>query len=210
MAHRFVFFDWNGTLLDDLPVTYEAVQKIFWMHHLPAPSREEYRENIDSNFMAFYRARGIPDHVTPEELNSIWREHAIANWNRPTLNPFATKAVAGCRKRGIGTGIMSGEVPDILERRLAQFDIAALFDHVRGGAWPKETAFRETLEALGIDPYEAAYVDDTNEGLQTAKRLGLTTIGFTRGYASPRQIMAADPDFIVDSLSHVPLFLQSA
>lgn len=210
MRHTFVFFDWNGTLLDDLHVTYIAVQKIFQQYNLSTPPLDEYRDEIDSDFMKFYRGKGIPAHVTAAELNAIWRETILAHWERPALHPNAAATIRACRIRNIRTGILSGEIPDLLERRLSQFDIATLFDHVRGGAWPKEAAFHEAFAALGIEPREAAYVDDTKEGLATAKRLGMTAIGFTRGYASPRQIMAADPDFVVDSLAYVPLFLQSA
>ena len=202
-----LLLDWNGTLLNDLPVTYDAVREIFRRHGVPAPTLGAYRNEIDSNFTAFSHARGIHGEVTAKELNDIWQEVVTAHWEEVTLHAGARELLRACLGRSLTLGIVSGEVPIVLARRLEQFAIGHFFSRVRGGAWPKEGAFYETLAALGFLPGEVGYVDDTTEGIRTAKRLGMRTFGFTGGYASPERIRSAEPHHVVASFAELSRLL---
>lgn len=203
-----VLLDWNGTVLDDLHITYEAMREIFRRHGLPAPTMEEYRNEIDSNFPKFYRDHGV--RAAKEELVAIWQEVVTAHWEEAALHEGVPAFLRACLGEGLTLGIVSGEVPQVLMERLEQFKLTHFFSVVRSAAWPKERALIGTLAFLGVRPEEAVYVDDTAEGIRTAKRLGLRAFGFTKGYASPERIRNAEPHHAVSSFAELYCLLTTA
>jgi len=56
---------------------------------------------------------------------------------------------------------------------------------------------------LGINPKQMFYVDDSHDGIKSAKEIGIATIGFTGGYYSKRRIVSAEPDFVIDDLREI-------
>ena len=83
--------------------------------------------------------------------------------------------------------ILSNSPPN-LARWLADWELLDLFDFVfcsgdEGVAKPDPTAFKVTLEGLGVEPEEAVFIDDTETHVDTARRLGLHGITFTSAEA---------------------------
>ena len=58
--------DWNGTLLNDLPLVYRSVCQIFATYGLPAPTLEQYRTEMSQEWMKFYLNYGIPKARRPK------------------------------------------------------------------------------------------------------------------------------------------------
>jgi len=211
MLWQFGFFDWNGTLLDDLEIAYESVKEIFRRFKLQSPTLQEYRTKISSDFSGFYYQNGIPRETTPEELNLIRKEFLETYWCDAKLHDGALGLLQTCAASGLKIGLVSAEVPEILAARLQQFGIKDLFFHAEGGAWPKKDALKRLGEKLELrNGTWAFYVDDTPEGIQAASEAGFTTVGFANGYALPSAIRRARPNFIAHSLSEIARIVQSA
>jgi phosphoglycolate phosphatase len=197
-------FDWNGTLLNDLQtVIYGSITEIFRTYGLKAPSLDTYRNEICSDFMPFYWKYGIPKTVTGEELNKIRKVYLNAHSREIMLQRGARDLIVTCRRADMQTAIVSGEITEVLEDNLRRFRIIGFFDSVRGDARNKEEALIATLDELGTKAEDAFYVDDTFDGLTSAKNVGLDTIGVTIGYGSIERIKAANPTHIVNSLDEL-------
>lgn len=70
-----------------------------------------------------------------------------------------------------------------LERRLAELEVAELFDHVLisaliGVMKPDPTAFKVALQAINALPQEAIFIDASRTHIRAAQMLGLHTILF--------------------------------
>ncbi len=196
-------FDWNGTLLNDLLIAYKAVTAIFQNFNLPVPSLEKYRGIDSEDVMNFYYSNGISRSATLDELNSIYRPVFTAHLHEASLAPHVELVLNQCKRLAIKTVIVSATKQETLKQQAAQFGIDSKFDRLCGGAWKKEPVLRELIEEFKIDPKEAFYVDDTFDCLQAAKRVGVCTIGYIRGYNSFEKVVAANPDHIVDSFFNV-------
>ena len=206
---RLAIYDWNGTLLDDIHTAYGSVCHIFKMvaPDVPPPSLDEYRNEITSDFMNFYWAHGMPRTFTGDMFNAIRTPWYEQHSGSIALNKGARELLSVCKTLGMKNAIVSAS-PEDIEPYLDRYNVRDLFDKIRIRAWPKDGAFRETLDFFGIAPSEAFYLDDTFDGLRIAKKFGLRTIGFTGGYNSRTRMEAAQPDKIVDSLSEVTRLLQ--
>lgn len=207
---KLAILDWNGTCLNDLPVVYKSVVAIFRHYGLEPPTLEQYRREITADYMKFYHKHGIPARVTGSDLKKIRVRVFREYWAKVKLRRDVFPLIRGLRRIKIKTTIVSAEYPSVLAERLAQFKIVSLLDCARAGAWPKDKALREMISRFNLKPDAAFYVDDTFDGIKSAKSVGLTTFGFTKGYNSRRRIQAAKPDFVVNSLKEVLMIIEKS
>lgn len=208
---KLAIFDWNGTLLNDRELAHACVTEIFRQTAptVAPPTLEQYVASITAKFADFYYDHGVPRTVTGEEMNDIRRPHYHENIHLARLQPHATKLLHFCTMSELPIAIVSAS-PDDVETHLFHFGIHELFDRVRLKAWPKDQALRETAEHFDVCFSEAVYIDDTFDGLASARNIGMRTIGFTGGYNSRERIANANPDFIVDSLRDIIDILKSS
>ena len=198
-------FDMNGTLLNDLPVVYESVCEIFRQYGVTTPPTiDQYRNEITSNFIEFYRKYGVSQSAAPADLNKIRKAYLDEHSHRYALHPEAYRALNECQDIGLRLAVVSAAAPGEFEERIKQFDLAGYFETVYGNAQNKKEAFRVVLEKLGVKAEEAFYVDDTYDGIQSAKAMGLATFGTVNGYCTRERIKEAKPDYIISSLLAVP------
>jgi putative hydrolase of the HAD superfamily len=83
--------------------------------------------------------------------------------------------------------------PPGLSQWLADWNVLNFFDVVfcsgdEGIAKPDLRAFELTLERLGLKPNEAAFIDDTSEHVEAARKLGLQGILFTTAEALEKEL----------------------
>lgn len=203
MCFKTAVLDWNGTLLNDLPLVYQSVCRIFRFFDLPAPTLTQYRTEISHNWRKFYTDHGIPESVTADDLNALRSEYFNSHWHDVALHPYALILLQFLKNRNIKTLLVTGEVPDLVRRRLAQFRIEDFFDDCVAGVHNKP----QTLRELKLVPQETFYVDDDPHALCGVKELGFFTIGMTHGYASSKRIRSVKPNFMSSDFSGVIGFL---
>ena len=210
MAWKLVAFDWDGTLVDTTDIAYRAVRTVFARYQLEPPHKEVFLERITSGGMlAFYHERGIPRHVTRQDLNGIWRgvfndpEHR----DRVALRDGAREALLACRNTGAYTSIVSGSVHDIIVAGLANLGVSDFIDHIEAEACGKVEELQRIIYRFSVDPCDVVYVDDTFEGLSAAKAVGAIAIGITGGFTPRARLLEANPDHVISSLHELlPFF----
>jgi phosphoglycolate phosphatase-like HAD superfamily hydrolase len=208
---KLLISDWDGTLLNSLPVYYGAVVQIFQSYGVEPPTLNDYRDNITPDFMQFYWDRGIPRSVTGQDLNLIRSAYFEKNWASVELHPGAKELFLHCQKIGFEVFLTTAEVYEIGKRRLKEFGIRDLIRGWARGGTSRYDDIADILAFCGEEPEETWYVDDTASGLEAAKDLdlGLNTIGFTQGFNSAEKIRSADPDHITNSLFEIPRILST-
>ena len=94
-------------------------------------------------------------------------------------------ALAATFRAGGGKlGLLSNGVPEIVERIRADRDLPSLFDAIVVSfeerlAKPEPEIYRVALDRLGVPAFDALFVDDRAENIETARELGLQTLLFT-------------------------------
>ena len=215
MRFKLALYDWNGTTLNDLDLGYKCMVETFQMLggiERP-PTFAEYRQGLDnSRFADFYYRHGLPRTVSPEEINeflyAFYRKMLKCNALR--LHDGAQSLLLYCRSQGI-PNVMVSASKDNVPRYLSFLGIRDYFHALKlngSNGWHKGIGLKEALEEFGVAPEEAFYLDDTFDGIQSAKQLGIVSVGFTKGFNSEERIRAAGPDHIVHSLFEVIDLLQ--
>jgi HAD superfamily hydrolase (TIGR01509 family) len=199
---RLLVFDNNGTALDDLHLAYASVGMIFQVIGLRGPTKDQFRNEIGAGYMEFYWRHGVPRRYTAEDLNpirSLFYRHRIETAHyRDDLPPL----LRACRKLGILTGMCSAEIPEVLQEYLTRAKLLESFSPglICGGASPSKTPFLVSMaQQHGLAPTECAYVDDTEDGIRSAKEAGYYAIGFnnTTSHNSAERIYSAKPHLVV-------------
>lgn len=191
---RVVVFDFNGTLFDDLHVAYGSVQEIFRTYSIPCPALEQYREEISANYMEFYYNHGFPRTTTGDELNLIRNEFYKTNGGSAKMRPDVRKTIDHLSFLHIHTAIVSAEVSVNLYRQLIRWgNLQRSFDFIKAEAWGdkgKEKALVRVVEVFDVKFDEMIYVDDSVDGLTSAKNVGVIPVAFTNptGYHSEHRL----------------------
>ena len=180
---RVVIFDFNGTLFDDLHVAYGSVQEIFKTYGIPCPTLEQYREEITANYMEFYYNHGFPRTTTGDELNVIRNKFYKTRGESAKVRPDVRKTLHDLSALNIRIAIVSAETSTNIYRQLIRWgNLQRSFDFIKAESWGtkgKETAFLQVAEVFGEDPGEMIYVDDSVDGLTSAKNIGVIPVAFT-------------------------------
>lgn len=207
MRYRIALYDWNGTLANDVQIGFACVLEIFRVFgpHLEKPDFDDWRtDNGNSNFLDFYLDRGIARSVTIEQMRDVWMPlyHSLAMSSQSLLNEGATELLRFCQKQSVPNIIISSSIDDVIHH-LTTADVLPLFHGVNLKVRHKHIAIRSVIEEFGIQPSEAFYVDDTHDGLTSAREAGVATFGFTGGYNCKDRIHAAGPDHVVSSFGEI-------
>lgn len=193
---RVVVFDFNGTLFDDLRVAYGSVQEIFRAYNLPCPTLEQYREEITSDYMAFYYNYGIPRATADHKLNAIRNKYYQENGESAQIRSDVRRTVESLFSDRINLAIVSAESSTNLYRQLIRSgNLQRCFDVIKAESWGvkgKEQAFFQVAEIFNENPDRIVYVDDSVDGLNSAKNAGVTPVAFTNptGYHSASRLNA--------------------
>ncbi len=205
-------FDWNGTLVPDWPVSYGAIRAIFTFFGLNIPPEDVVRREISANYMEFYFRHGIPKPETEDgrraitaKLNRIRNAYLSENWEAVKLAEGAKSILRALSDKRVLTGIVSAEEPSILDARLRQFQIRSYFDHVASvfGKDGKFNALKSLPSGFRVEPRSCVYVDDTYDGITSAKMAGFRTVAVLGGYNTDEMVRAANADITIPSLGTI-------
>ena len=205
---RVVIFDFNGTLFDDLHVAYGSVQEIFRTYGIPCPTLDQYREEIAANYMEFYYNHGFPRTTTGDELNKIRSEFYRTNSGSAQIRRDVAETLYGLSALHIRLAIISAEISVTLSRQLIRWgNLQRSFDFIKAEAWGdkgKEKAFLQAAEIFGENSCETIYVDDSVDGLTSAKNVGVIPVAFTNptGYHSKHRL-AAVTEFSIQEIGEL-------
>jgi beta-phosphoglucomutase family hydrolase len=176
---RGLIFDWDGTIIDTMPVHYLA-----WVDTV---------QQLGADFpeYLFYDLAGVPSDRIVEVLNEkfgynldpqetaaakerlfVEKYLARANLIEPVLN------VARQYKGKMPMAVATGGIPPVLNKAMAQtgltgfFDAVVTADDVEHGK-PAPDTFLEAARRIGVAPELCQVFEDSDAGLEGARRAGM-------------------------------------
>jgi phosphoglycolate phosphatase-like HAD superfamily hydrolase len=182
-----VVWDWNGTLLDDLPIVIQSVNRSIRAFGLNAIDAGVYRDHYTRPVRHFYDSLfGRP--VTDEEwlrLNTGFHESYFELATRVDLAPGARDAMARLQHAGWTQSLLSMSPQDWLVGIVDRLGLTELFLIVDGLSGPsgglKAFHLEEHLAALAIDGDRVVVVGDTPDDVAAARHVGAVPILFHGG-----------------------------
>lgn len=203
MAIRQVFWDWNGTLLDDLAYAVDVRNRVFPRFGLPAiDSLERYYEQFTFPVRLYYERAGVTDANFAAVANA-WMDEYVRGFDSLSLREGALEALKRLHARGIRQVVLSASKRELLGDQLSRFPIVHYFDTYLGlgdiYAGSKEEIGLTYLRSCSISPQESLMIGDTLHDAEVARAMGVACVLVSGGHQS-RETLLSTGLTVVDSL----------
>ncbi len=192
-----VLFDMDGVIVDSERywVTLEE-EEIFPAAGVPDVSTEEitgmnYREVYD------YLDNEYDVTVERDEFLAIYEESAREIYGERVALMDGFRDLCGTlRDRGTRLAIVSSSPVEWIEMvcerfELTNFDAVVSAEEVDGPGKPEPHVYRHAADELNLSPEKCVAVEDSTNGIESAKSAGMTCIGY-RGNGKELDLSAAD------------------
>jgi len=203
-------FDWNGTLLDDMLLSFVCLVETFTRYRVPVPTLSEYRNEIYHGVTRFYQTRGLQHYVNKDHAKEIRKRLYRELCKQSHLRPHTEEVLVKLRSMGIKIALVTGEDHAVLQDTLLRLKIENFFDHIESEVpTNKEPAICNMMNRFNVLSENTFFVEDSPGNIKIGKELGITTIGIMGGHAPDDAVSYASPHFLIDSLTLIPTILET-
>ena len=188
-ANGMIFWDWNGTLMDDVDFTHSCLNWMLETHGYP----QRY------DLAAYREIFGFP----------IEEYYIRAGFNF-AKHPYAE--LAELSRRGWRQSVLSASRRDYLIEQVAARGLQGYFTELLGLAdiygVSKVQVGKQWLAQSGIAPAACVMVGDTQHDAEVAAALGTGCVLYTGGHQSRKRLEAVCPH-VIDDLAQLPQLLET-
>ncbi|MDE2038102.1 MAG: HAD family hydrolase [Patescibacteria group bacterium] len=198
-----VIYDFDGTLCDSIPCSFQATQSVFKAFGIDPPPFETYVRAFGPPYAQYYWENGLPTSVSESE---IWEAYLPrARLDQARLFPDAIRSVGLQKRAGYRLGLVTGRAAMKLRRAMNRHDCWHLFDCIVSETTPDKTrAFGCACAALGISPSDAYSVGDLASDMRDSAKSGLVPIGIVRhGHDVSDILFEAGASRVIQKLSEL-------
>jgi len=191
-------FDFDGVLADSLDLYAEAVARCLERIGTPiVKDREDYLALFEGNFYESMAARGVDLAAFAQAAQEIM----------PGIDYDAMRSFDGLipilesLKKDHLLAVISSNGSRTIRRMLERFGFEPYFEEVLGSdfLFSKKEKIDHALAKYGIPPERTFYIVDTTGDIVEARAAGIRTVAVTWGWHSRERLVAARPDFLVDT-----------
>jgi beta-phosphoglucomutase family hydrolase len=187
-----IIFDCDGTLADTMPSHYEAWMTILARYELAMTEDRFYAlggwpTRKVAELLAREAGRTIDIEQLSEEKESLFEE--FVHLVQPIPPVFE---VVQAHRGKLPIAVATGAVRPICERILQQIELHDAFDAIVSADdvehhKPAPDIFLEAARQLGVDPKRCCVYEDTDPGIEAARRAGMEPIDVRKFY-TPRRV----------------------
>lgn len=201
------FFDWNGTLPDDMSIQEEAMRATFTAFDTEPPTLVEFFEMFEGSggdYVGPYRMSGIT--APRADLNSVYipaYEDAYKNAldkQKIALFPGVTETLIELDGRGTVLALVTAQHENLTAPLLKHFKFQHVFKYIAFHSFQKSTVIRSILEETGVDPNKCFMVGDTPSDIHHGNDAGVQTVAFLSGHLPKEIFERAQPDHYITSI----------
>ena len=193
MKYKNIVWDWNGTLLDDVRISVDTINRMLEQKNLKRLTVDNYKSIFGFPVKAYYELIGFDfsrDDWEEVSINFVNTYNALAK--DVELTPGIMPVLGGLKERGVRQYILSALQEDLLINMLERFHIRGYFDGVCGSnniyADGKVARGEEMLRTFPIDPSETLMVGDTLHDAEVAEALGFDVCLYSGGHNSAERL----------------------
>ena len=207
LKYRHIIWDWNGTLLDDMPLALDVVNDMLTRRNMQTITQEQYVTLFDHPVAEFYMAIGFDLGRVPfDEITREFGNGYAAGSANCRLQLGAVDALNILKIGGVSQSILSASHRKPLEENVKLHGVRDYFVELVGlddyYATSKVEEGRQFLRRLPYDPSEVVLIGDTTHDFTVAEELGCECFLVARGHQSLSRL-AATGATVLESLEHL-------
>jgi phosphoglycolate phosphatase len=199
-----ILFDWDGTLVDSLPLLFKSHNHVRKTYGFPLWTMEEYKGQMYRSSLDLYpELYGEKADDALDCLYSFFSDNHIENL---TVIPGAFECLAFLKEQEIPMGLVSNKKDEYLKKETKHLGWDIYFEHIVGAGGsvqdkPHAAPLLESLEKINLKPDNEKiwYVGDTRTDIETAKNANCLSVLLTHGENKKELINEHEPDLVFDS-----------
>lgn len=186
MSYTHIFWDFNGTILDDVQTGIDCVNKLLSQRGLTViPDKDYYKKVFGFPIIDYYKRLGFDfDKESYHDVAVEWVSLYMENVKEASMNDGVKELLCKIMELGIPQYILSATEQNMLKVQLEMLGIADYFNEVTGldniHAGSKTELGKRFAEK--IQPQKALVIGDTTHDYETALAIGADCILFTGGH----------------------------
>ncbi len=191
-----IVWDWNGTIINDVEVSLQAVNDILQKRNKPPITLEQYRSYIDVPITKFYDnifdlKTEISFEVIQREFNDAYHRHLP---ERP-LNDHIPQLMQKMHDCGVRQVIVSSSHQVIVEKNAERFGVKQYLDAVSGSddhfVGSKVERAVAVIRKITTDDFsKVVVIGDTLHDCELAEELGADCILISTGHQSKEDLLS--------------------
>lgn len=195
MKYDRIFWDWNGTLLNDVEVAIDSMNELLREYSLPPLCGEEqYKKVFCFPVSEYYKRLGFDFEKTPFEVTGI---EFIVKYDeresRAKLSEGARETLERFRAAGFKQTILSASELNALKKQIAFRNVTEFFDDILGIdnrlAGGKAELAKQYFAERGIDPEKVVFIGDTSHDYEVACAVGCECILVACGHEDKSSLL---------------------
>lgn len=209
-----IFWDWNGTLMDDAVYTLGCLNWVLEQYGYPQRyDLTAYRDVFGFPIEDYYRKAGFDFARHPYPiLAQSFMDHYNAGVDTCPAFAHAAPTLTALAQQGWRQSVLSASRRDYLIEQVTARGLKGFFTELLGlsdiyGA-SKVQLGTDYLRRTGIDPASCVMVGDTQHDAEVAAAIGAKCVLYTGGHQS-RPRLEAVCDHVIDDLTELPELLKT-
>lgn len=202
MNYKHIFWDWNGTLINDLQTSIDSLNTSLEKRNLPLMYKERYFETFCFPVEDYYKKIGFD---LEKESYEVLAHEFIDNYNeevkKAKLQAHSAQVIAKLAMNGVKQYILSASEKEILLKGLKKFGIETFFTDIIA----LDNIYAEGKIDIGKDWFEknnftekALMVGDTYHDYEVATALGMDCILYAGGHTALKVLYSIGVPVITD------------
>ena len=194
MKYRNIIWDWNGTILNDIPFAVAKTNQLLSKFGLKNLSHDEHRSIFTIPIQRYYELLGVDlTKVSFSELNSDFHKSYNESRHQFILQENARETITDFHNRGFEQSVLSALPHEFLKSDIAHFELGTLLPNFlgmqlhEGGHSKIENGKRWILER-NHNPKEVEIIGDTIHDSEVAEELGCECILIAHGHQDEVQL----------------------
>lgn len=201
-----LFFDWSGTLADDLAPVLRATNLVLAEHDKPGLTRAEFQRAFRLPFVHFWdqALAGVP----LERIEESYHRHFVDRQDAVALLPGAHDILALAQRQRRRIFLLSSIKPAHFQRQAERLGVLGYFESSFTGVYDKRVDFPKILQQTRCRPERTVYVGDMVHDVEAARAAGVCAVAVLSGYDPVDKLRAACPDALLETVGDLIPFLR--
>lgn len=202
-----VFWDWNGTLCDDVLLALEAVNEMLRKRSRAPIGLEEYYSYIEVPIRRFYEHVFDLNEVTMETISSEYQSYYNAHLRENCLMEGARETLQALRNAGAKQYILTSSHRESVLPTVERLGLLPYFEEVLAaedwGVLPKEERARVFCAENGLLGKDVWFIGDMLQDRDVATACGASCLLIPAGHQSEQDLRKAG-DCFCERITDVP------
>lgn len=192
-----VVWDWNGTLLNDVDLCIETINRVLANENLPIfDDKDAYQRIFQFPIIDYYQKAGFDFEKTPfSELASQYMDYYQPRSLSCPLHDGVEDVLKQLQDNGYQQYLLSASQLSFLHEQVNQYNIRKYFTELLGldniHAHSKAELAKEFVKSHHLQPEEVVFIGDSVHDYEVASGAGCISILIANGHEHKEKLLAS-------------------